>query len=215
MTRTQHPGGTSRGKEKPQKSEKSIDDGFLEVDSAEALAKIGGRIKELRHTRRLTLQSLATATGLSSSMLSLVERGKASPSLGTLLRICSALDVQMSDLFDFVPNVTRDVVVRNKDHPFLHTTQGVTRRIVRSDHARGIEFVVNEFSPHTESDSDRKPHPGHEYGLVLKGKLIVDLDGVSHELNAGDSIAFDSTIPHRFVNESKNQAVAVWVNMSR
>lgn len=187
----------------------------VDVDSGKALVRIGSKINALRRRRRLTLQALAAATRLSPSMLSLVERGKASPSLGTLLRICSALDIQMSDLFDFEPDVTRDAVVRHKDHPVFHTTDGVTRRIIRSDHARGIEFVISEFEPGAASDTNRRPHSGHEYGLVLKGKLVVDLDGVAHELKRGDSIGFDSTIPHRFINEGKSHAVAAWVNVSR
>lgn len=188
---------------------------ILEVDSEEALAKIGARIKELRRGKRLTLQSLAAATGLSASMLSLVERGKASPSLGTLLRICSALEAQMSGLFDSVLDVTHDDVVRRDDHPVLHSSAGVTRRIIRSDQTRGTEFVVNEFSPGAASDTNRKPHAGHEYGLVLKGRLTIELGSVTHELRAGDSIAFDSTTPHRFFNKGRNDAVAVWVNVSR
>lgn len=188
---------------------------YVDVDSGEALSRIGARIKELRRGKRLTLQSVGDSTGLSASMLSLVERGKASPSLGTLMRICSALDVQMSTLLDFSTDITRDAVIHRDDHPVVRTSEGVTRRILRSDPVRGAEFVVNEFEPGSASDTNRKPHSGHEYGLILKGKLTIELGGVSHELRSGDSIAFDSTIPHRFINRSKSNAVAVWFNVRR
>jgi transcriptional regulator with XRE-family HTH domain len=188
---------------------------YVDVDSGETLSRVGARIKELRRGKHLTLQSVADSTGLSASMVSLVERGKASPSLGALMRICSALDVQMSSLFDFSSDVSRDAVIRRDDHPIVHTSEGVTRRIIRSDPIRGDEFVVNEFEPGSASDTNKKPHAGHEYGLVLKGKLIIELGGVSHELRSGDSIAFDSTVPHRFINKGRSNAVAVWFNARR
>lgn len=199
----------------PQEHRTDPDGDYVDIDSGETLARIGSRIKELRRGKRLTLQSIADSTRLSASMLSLVERGKASPSLGTLMRICSALDVQMSNLFDFSADVSDDVVIRRDEHPVVHASDGVTRRIIRSDPVRGTEFVVNEFEPGSASDTTRKPHAGHEYGFILKGKMTIELGGVSHELRSGDSIAFDSTIPHRFINTSNNNAVAVWFNVRR
>jgi transcriptional regulator with XRE-family HTH domain len=63
-----------------------------------AIVMIGGRIRELRTAKEMKLQDLAAQTGLSLSMLSLVERGKTSPSIGTLIVICSALGIHMGDL---------------------------------------------------------------------------------------------------------------------
>src|SRR5918992_904002 len=85
------------------------------VDADATVVRIGTRIRTLRSERNLTLQSLAESTGLSSSMLSLVERGKTSPSIGTLVAISSALGVHMSDLFDNRADKQQERVVRMAD----------------------------------------------------------------------------------------------------
>src|SRR5271165_1488673 len=69
-------------------------------ETADVLATIGRNIRRLRNERGLTLQALADQTQLSASMLSLLERGKTGPSIGTLVVIASALGAQMSDLID-------------------------------------------------------------------------------------------------------------------
>src|SRR5947209_349892 len=80
--------------------------------TASTLAAIGCRIRELRQTRELTLQQLADVSGLSTSMLSLVERGRASPSIGSLIVIASALGVAMSDLLVSGEDGEEKIVVR-------------------------------------------------------------------------------------------------------
>src|SRR5918994_2299004 len=69
----------------------------ISIETAGALAAIGNRIRDLRGQKTLTLQALSELTGLSPSMLSLVERGQTTPSIGTLVVISSALGVHMSD----------------------------------------------------------------------------------------------------------------------
>jgi transcriptional regulator with XRE-family HTH domain len=85
------------------------------VDAESTVALVGNRIREMRVERNLTLQALAERTGLSSSMLSLVERGKTSPSIGTLVAISYALGVHMTDLFDDDGAEEREPVVRFDD----------------------------------------------------------------------------------------------------
>lgn len=175
---------------------------------------LGNRIRELRQQRKLTLQELAESTGLSSSMLSLVERGKTSPSIGTLVAICSSLSIHMTDLFDD-DSSTREPVVRNADQPVYETPEGVMRRILRTDDARGIEIVFNEYEPGTGSGGEAIHHSGYEYGVVLDGKLRVEVEGRCYELKRGDSIGYSSKLPHRIENDGKRHARTLWVNLER
>lgn len=84
-------------------------------------------------------------------MLSLVERGKTSPSIGTLVAIASALGVHMTDLFDNDGTPQREPVARHEDQHVYVTGEGVQRRVLRTDAAHGIEFVMNEYE-----NGDRK-----------------------------------------------------------
>ncbi len=184
-------------------------------DARETVAYLGSRIRELRGQRNLSLQRLAGMTGISSSMLSLVERGKTSPSIGTLVAICSALGIHMTDLFDTDSRRTREPVVRAADQPVYQTPEGVMRRIVRTDDARGIEIVFNEYEPSTGSGASPVHHKGYEYGIVLEGKLTVEVDGQVYELRRGDSVGYDSKLSHRIENSGKRHVRAVWINLER
>jgi transcriptional regulator with XRE-family HTH domain len=91
----------------------------ISIETADALAAIGNRIRDLRGQKGLTLQALSEQTGLSPSMLSLVERGQTSPSIGTLVVISSALGVHMSDLLAVEDRTARDPVSRASEQPIL------------------------------------------------------------------------------------------------
>jgi transcriptional regulator with XRE-family HTH domain len=184
-------------------------------DALETVAFLGTRIRELRQLRGLTLQQLSSMTGLSSSMLSLVERGKTSPSIGSLVAISSALGIHMTDLFDGNGSRAREPVVRVSDQLVYVTPEGVTRRVVRVDDVTGIEIVFNEWDPGTGSGGESTHHDGHEYGVVLEGRLSIEVDDHQYELKRGDSIGYDSRLPHRIENDGKKRARALWVNYER
>ena len=93
------------------------------------------------------------------------------------------------------------------------TSEGVTRRILRDDRIRGLEVALNEYGPGGESADWPLHHGGYEYGVVIEGTLTVEMDGDAYELQPGDSIAYDSTHPHRIVNRGRRAARAIWVNL--
>lgn len=182
---------------------------------ASTLAAIGLRIRELRQGRGMTLQVLAATTDLSPSMLSLVERGRASPSIGSLVVIASALGVTMSDLIVCEPTSDEKLVVRASDQRAVETAQNVVRRLLREDRARGVSVAINEYEPHTGNAENPVTHDGFEYGYILEGKLTVEVDGVSYQLEAGDLIAYSSRRPHRFWNHGRKKVRTLWFNLKR
>ncbi len=183
--------------------------------TASTLAAIGLRIRELRQARGMTLQALAATTNLSPSMLSLVERGRASPSIGSLVVIASALGVTMSDLIVCEPTSDENLVVRASDQHAVETAQHVVRRLLREDRTRGVSVAVNEYQPHTGNAERPVTHDGFEYGYILEGKLTVEVDGDSYQLGAGDLIAYSSRRPHRFWNHGKKKVRTLWFNLKR
>ena len=187
-------------------------DTFLDADAT--LAQIGTRIRILRAERSLTLQGLGEATGLSPSMLSLVERGRAAPSIGTLVAISSALGIHMADLFtDRTARPDEPVVTAENQRVFV-TATGVRRQIARTDEEHGVEVALNDYEPGTGSGAPAH-HAGYEYGVVLQGRLTIELGGATYELKTGDSIGYSSEIPHCIVNRGHQHARAVWVNLDR
>jgi transcriptional regulator with XRE-family HTH domain len=181
---------------------------------AATLATIGERIRKARLARSMTLQDLADSSGISPSMLSLVERGRASPSIGSLIVIADALSVAMSDLIVTETTAKEDVVVRPADQRVIETAHHVIRRLLREDRARGISIAINEYDPDTGSAPTALSHAGYEFGFVLEGKLTVELDGVSHKIEKGDLISYSSRRRHRIWNHGKRKARTLWFNLS-
>jgi transcriptional regulator with XRE-family HTH domain len=184
-----------------------LPDGMVDV-----LATIGQNVRRLRSEKGFTLQTLAKRTRLSPSMLSLVERGKAGSSIGTLVVLASALGAEMSDLLGDHPR-DDELVSRSKSQRVVETADGVSRRIVRNDRKRGIEIAINEYRPATASSPVPVRHAGFEYGIVLQGRLEITVQGQKHVLSSGDSIAYPSTQPHRIANVGAKRARALWINL--
>lgn len=183
--------------------------------TASTLLAIGERIREARQARNMTLQVLADSTRLSVSMLSLVERGRASPSIGSLIVIASALGITMSDLLASEPNPQEELVVRASEHQVVETVQHVVRRLIREDRARGVSIAVNEYQPNTGNSESPVAHAGFEYGFVLEGTLTVEVDRTPHILKSGDLISYNSRRAHKIWNYSRRKVRTLWFNLDR
>ena len=182
---------------------------------ASTLAAIGNRVRKARTGRGMTLQEIAQVSGLSPSMLSLVERGRASPSIGSLIVIANALGVPMSELVS-TPEPREDrIVIHSDDAPIVETAKHVVRRLLREDRQRGVSIALNEYEPHTGSNERPISHEGFEYGFILEGQLTVEVDGVSHQLRAGDLIAYDSHRQHKIWNHGGQKVRTLWFNLDR
>lgn len=186
---------------------------LLNGTAAETVQDVGRRIRKLRSGQGMRLQDLAASTGVSVSMLSMLERGMAAPSIGTLVAVASALGVHMSDLFQPLDDAVSSPVRRHQDQVEVQAAEGVRRRVVQDDRLSGLEMVVNEYAPGTSSSPQPVHHVGQEFGLVLTGVLTVELDGTEYVLRAGDGITYASTTNHRISNCGRSTARAVWVNL--
>jgi len=148
-------------------------------------------------------------------MLSLVERGRASPSIGSLIVIVNSLGVTMSDIMPNNPAAEESLVVRATDQPLVETAQHVIRRIIRDDRSRGISIAINEYEPHTGNAERPVTHDGFEYGFVLEGTLTVEVDGTTYVLKGGDLISYSSRRPHKMWNHGKRKVRTLWFNLIR
>jgi transcriptional regulator with XRE-family HTH domain len=186
------------------------------VDSAaKTVASIGVAIRELRVAQRMTLQRLSHLTNLSTSMISLVERGRASPSIGSLILIASALRTTLSDLIPGVPAAEDQIVVRAKSQRPVKAAGQLYRRILRQDRDGDLIISVTEYRPNAGTSRVAQGHAGFEHGFIIKGTLTVEIEGESYVLAPGDLISYDSYRAHRIWNHSKRSAKALWFNIKK
>jgi transcriptional regulator with XRE-family HTH domain len=208
-------------------------------DAADITARqwvaIAEKLRHLRLDRQLSVRKLGAIAGVSGSLISAIELGKARPSIGSLLALCDALGTSIPVLFDEAegsgitnPRGTgfsaaiddkslSHHVERSAGRNSLELASGITlERLSRSDDP-DMDFLLATYEPGAESCSpDRlQTHAGNEYGFVQTGELTVTIGDETVLLSPGDSIAFESTEPHRLVNTGKSPATLLWVNLHK
>lgn len=183
-----------------------------QISAQQVIENIGSRMRAAREQLGLSIKDVAAATGLSTAMVSLVERGKASPSVGTIVAISDVLGLSMADLFSAGPDPASPVV-RHEEQEVGATVNGMTRTVIVSEPLLGIEISRHGYDPGASSGPVATHHTGYECGIVLAGRLWVELGGEVFELRAGDAIRFSSSVPHRFFNSSQAVSRAIWFNV--
>lgn len=201
---------------KPRTSEVSATTNGVDRDpdaAEQTMLIVGARIRAMRLRQQLTLRDVAERTGVSVSMLSMLERGVSTASVGTLVAVASALGVHMYDLFAHKDGADGSPVTRLSQQTVVTMGEGTTRRVAHNDNVAGLELAVNEYDLGGSSGQSATHHDGREFGVLITGELTIELDGQSHVLAPGDVIAYSSERPHRIVNTGNERAVAVWVNL--
>ena len=177
--------------------------------------RLGERVFAIRHQRGFMLREVAEKTGVSIAMLSMIERGRSNPSIGTLHALANAFGVRMSELLHAVePPDQHSIIRRAENQEVIRGAAGVERRIMIDDPTRGYELAENRYEPGTASARAPLHHHGYEFGFVLEGQLEVTVEGRVHVARTGDAIKLDSNLPHRFRNPGPHVTRTLWVNIT-
>jgi transcriptional regulator with XRE-family HTH domain/quercetin dioxygenase-like cupin family protein len=199
---------------------------------------LGSRLKEMRLKAGLTLRELARQAEVSPSFVSQIENGKSQPSVATLYTFSRLLGVSVDELFvdESVPllqlvegwgpdgdkNPTnawhpseysnRVSVVHPSHRSHLDMAEGVGWERLAATPEQGVTFMKIVYAPGATSTAggDLVSHDGYEYGYVLEGVLEVTVGGEVFTLHRGESLGFDSTIPHVLRNVGDGEFEGVW-----
>ncbi|MEV7795915.1 cupin domain-containing protein [Streptomyces sp. NPDC087512] len=192
-------------------TDRSMRDPSDESTEDAADAALGARIREYRMMRRMSLRAMAEAVPASPGFLSQLERGQVNASIGMLRRIAAALGLTVADLFD-QDSAPGPRVVRRADRPTLHTAPGSRKFLISQRPLSHLEVYAGEFDPGASTGDDAYTHgDSQEILLVLSGAVRIELDGRAHRLEAGDSIEYRSSVPHRVVNSHEAPAEILWI----
>ena len=172
---------------------------------------VGERLRVIRSRRRQTLREVAERAGLSESFLSQVERGRASASIASLRRIADALGVAISDLFQPV-EASRPRVLRRDDRPSLAFGILGRKLLLTPKPLHHLEVFVGELDPEGSTGAEQYAHgDSEELFVVIRGTVQLELGDEVFELDAGDSIDYRSTVPHRISNLGDDVAEVMWI----
>lgn len=173
---------------------------------------VGLTIKRLRDERHLTLKELAARSGLTQSFLSQVERSLTSPSVASLRKVAQAFGVPLAALFQG-PTTPEDRVVRRGERRQLVHPRHHWRDYLLTPNLTGkLQVIMSVIEPGGGSGDEAYAHDSdEECVLVLRGRLEFWVGSDRYVLEEGDSIVFESRIPHRNVNPGPGQTEVLWI----
>lgn len=176
---------------------------------------LGAKLRQARMQRQMTLAELAGRAGCSVSLVSKIERSKASPSLRTLHRIAAGLETTIGELFS--QNSTSDVVIYTTgQRPTLNIPSNNGAGSIRLERlaphfdGKSLDGNIHVVSPGA-SNGGAITHTGEELGYVLQGKLELTVAHQTYLLTAGDSFFFRSELPHSYRNVGAEEVRVLWV----
>jgi len=178
---------------------------------------VGARIRDLRHGRKLSLESVAAKTELSVGFLSQIERGLSSPSLRVLAVIADVLGIGIAALFGSRASDggCDGIITRVPERAELKLWRtGISKQLLNPAGSGGrLNLFFVHLAPGGHTGDELYTHDGEEAGLVLEGEMMLTVDAETWTLKTGDSFRFASRRPHRVGNPDRvTKAVVLWVN---
>jgi transcriptional regulator with XRE-family HTH domain len=202
----------------------------VDLAAVDPAAAMGQRLAAHRARKGVKVSALAREIGVSPSLISQIERGQSRPSVSTLFALAEALGVPVDAFFrDDHETDARPLRLIAADGADVSTATGARHVVRRGERAAidieggvrwerltptqldDLEFMELVYAPGAESHPSLYRHPGMEMVLVLSGKLVILVGFERYELEAGDSICFPSSTPHRYLNPTDETTRAVTV----
>jgi len=179
------------------------------VDTAKEIS-VGKKIKQLREFQNVTVEELAERAGLSSELIKQIENAQAYPSLAPLIKIARALGVRLGTFLD--DEITTNCVVVRKENkrrvmrfPSKETKVGDLNfeSLGYNKKDRYMEPFLITIDPSNENNPQMSSHEGEEFLYLLEGELVITYGKETYNLKPGDSIYYDSVVPHNVRSNGK------------
>lgn len=176
---------------------------------------VGARVRALRKRKRVSLQVLSAASGLSIGYLSQIERGISSASVRALALIADGLGSGLDAIFlpDSGASGQADVfafrVSERRGLGFWR--DGIEKELLTPGEGGAINLYLVHLAPGGCSGEAAYTHTGSEAGFVLDGAFSLTVDGETRMMEAGDAFRFNSNRPHRWRNDGALPCRILWV----
>lgn len=175
------------------------------------ISSVGADIRALRKSRSITLVDFANALDRSVGFVSQIERGLSEPSIQDLRNIAAMFDVPVSFFFgehSGDENEARYIVRGGERRKLGNPEAGLIEELLSPDLGGSFEMIRSEFAPGASLD-DPQQRDTEESGYVISGTFEIEISGIWHTLNEGDSFRFAGE-PYRWRNTSKQHAILIW-----
>lgn len=167
----------------------------------EALSiNVATRLRELREGHGISMRSLAAKSGLSANALSMIERGKTSPSVSTLYKLADALGVAITTFFELEQEKKQAVFLKHDERSRMPFTRGVFEALGGEQFSGRVEPFMLTLESGASCGPHDVVHTGHEFVYCLRGQLDYFVEKDIYHLEPGDSLLFATKLRHRWRN---------------
>ncbi len=163
---------------------------------------VGQRLRQKRTESGLTIRDLAKKSGLNVNTLSMIENGKASPSVETLQQLSFAMEIPIAAFFEDNSPKNEIAHYKSNQRPSIAFAHGMLEDMGAGMPRRGAETFLVTLDPHSSSGDDFVVHTGRETVFCLDGQLTYTIEDQTFVLEPGDSLFFEAHLPHRWQNAS-------------
>ncbi len=180
---------------------------------------VGGRLREIRLAAGLSQRELASRSGVTHSLISLIEQNRNSPSVASLRKILDGVPMSMVNFFDEARAPRDRVFFEAADlidlTSRLHQVNGgdsrgnMSFRQVGDAQAHNLQILHESYEPGADTGATMLKHNSHEGGVVLSGELEITVGDQVKVLKPGETYLFDSRVPHRFRNIGAERCIVV------
>ncbi len=182
----------------------------MELSNRDAVSiDVGTRLKELREARNISMRGLATASGLSANALSMIERGKTSPSVSTLYKLADALGVPVTAFFGSDGERRSVIFIKADQRTRVPFARGIWEGLGGEQFTGRVEPFVLTLESGASSGPHSMVHSGHEFVYCLRGKIEYQVEDRHFLLEIGDSLLFAARLQHYWHNPGGTVANAL------
>jgi transcriptional regulator with XRE-family HTH domain len=167
---------------------------------------VGARLREIRQGSSMSQRDLAQRAGVPHGLIATVEQNRHSPSVASLRKILSGVPMTLGEFFEPERRASTQVVYRADElaeltaHLHGDGTATISFRQVGDARAHNLQILHERYAPGADTGATMLEHESVEGGLVLAGRLELQIGAAVHILGPGDAYLFDSRTPHRFRN---------------
>lgn len=172
------------------------------------------RIKKQRVGLGFQMKELSIKIGVTSSLISQIESGKAFPSIVTLKKVAEALHTTVGELIGENEDLVHHPLLKSNERRFVKENNNGTSLYLLSYHdpSKQIEPYIIHFNKNSNSDGIMTSnYPGQEFCFILKGRFDAVVYEQEYSLNDGDGFYFNSSRPHFFKNISGKETEILWI----
>jgi len=178
---------------------------------------VGKTIHEHRKSKGYNIREFSKLTGLSTSLLSQIERDLANPSLNALKAIANALNIPLFTLF--INEIDHSLLIlRKEDRKRIYRSDNVhvVSEMLTSDYMKssGVEMLTMKLEANSQPSEEHWMHAQEEIALVLEGNPTIVLDDIPYKLSEGDSVRILPNMKHKFINDTDTAAEIIYVLIS-